>query len=80
MSIMTIAEIQELGSSASGKKVHQSSLRAYRILEKVKDYLARGVPVDVMLELVEEMEAYDVEIKTHRGRMIVKIETEMVKK
>ncbi len=35
---------------------HESVLRAFWILEKVKDWLRRGVPADVILELVAELE------------------------
>ena len=35
---------------------HESLLRGFQILQKVKDWLKRGVPADVILELVEEME------------------------
>jgi hypothetical protein len=41
---------------AGAKGVHESVLRAYQILERVKDYLRRGVPGDVTLELIKEME------------------------
>lgn len=40
--------------------VHESILRSYQILEKVKDYLKRGVPADVILELIEEAEEYKI--------------------
>lgn len=34
--------------------VHESCLRAYQILAKTRDYLERGVPADVLLELIDE--------------------------
>lgn len=36
--------------------IHESCLRSYQLLEKVKDYLRRGVPADVLLELIAETE------------------------
>lgn len=36
--------------------VHESCLRGYQILAKVKDYLKRRVPTDVILELIGEFE------------------------
>jgi hypothetical protein len=36
--------------------VHESTLRAYQILEKAKDFMRRGTPSDVVLELIAEME------------------------
>ena len=58
---MNIKEISELPSTVQripthGFGVHESTLRAYQILRKTKDYLKRGVPADVILELIEEME------------------------
>jgi len=35
---------------------HESTLRSYQILERVKEWLNRGVPADVILELIAEME------------------------
>ncbi len=40
-----------------GSGLHESTLRAYQILIKVEDLLKRGVPTDVVLELIEEMRA-----------------------
>ena len=37
--------------------VHESVLRGYQLVAKVKDYLARGVPADVILELIDEVES-----------------------
>lgn len=57
---MTISEIRMMptcivGDTGSG--AHESVLRSYQILEKVCEYLRRGVPADVVLELVREMNA-----------------------
>ncbi len=35
---------------------HESSFRAYHIVQKVQDLLRRGTPPDVVLELIREME------------------------
>lgn len=57
----TITEIQQMPTTTGEPPmvryaVHESVLRAYNILEKVKDYLRRGVPADVLLELIADME------------------------
>ncbi len=36
--------------------VHESCLRAWSIVEKVKDVLRVGTPGEVVIELIEEME------------------------
>lgn len=41
---------------AGCKGVHESTLRAYQILERVKGWLEKGVPADVILELIREIE------------------------
>lgn len=58
---MKIYEIREMPICvdeipAGAKGVHESTLMAYQILQKVKSYLRRGVPADVVMELIEEME------------------------
>ncbi len=56
--MQTINEISFLPTTireASGN-THESIMRAWNILEKVKDYLRRGVPQDVILELISDME------------------------
>lgn len=59
---MTICEISKLPTSVrdipSGcAGVHESILRAFQILDKVKYLLASGVPSPIVLELIAEMEA-----------------------
>ncbi len=44
--------------STGGIKTHESLLRSYQILEKVKYYLENGVPANIIMELINEME-YD---------------------
>ena len=36
---------------------HESLLRSYQILQKVKELLGKGTPPDVVLELIEFMES-----------------------
>ena len=36
--------------------VHESCTRAYHILDKVVSYLERGVPANVVIELIKEMQ------------------------
>lgn len=38
------------------KGVHESTLRAYNILCKVKYYLYKKVPAEIISELIDEME------------------------
>jgi len=38
------------------KGVHESTLRAFHVLRKVVDYLRRGVPPVVVLELLAELD------------------------
>jgi len=47
-------EIAKLPTTESG--LHESIFRSYQILDKVKEYMARGVPYDVIYELIEEIE------------------------
>lgn len=46
--------VTEVPSDCIG--VHESLLRAYMILEKVKYYLRCDVPTKIVLELIDEME------------------------
>lgn len=60
---MQISEIQKLPVCVSEiprgcSGVHESTLRAYHILDRTKDYLRRGVPPEVVLELIREMEEF----------------------
>lgn len=45
------------------KGVHESTTRAYHILEKTKWLLQEGTPPQVVLEFIEEMEVAKMEIK-----------------
>jgi len=38
------------------KGVHESCLRSWHLLEKTRDYLRRGVPSEVVLELLWEID------------------------
>lgn len=46
--------VNEIPPNCTG--VHESVLRAFQILDKVKHLLHRGTPADVILELIDEME------------------------
>ena len=50
----TPTTITEWPVGASG--IHESVLRSYQILMLTKDYLRRGVPADVLLEIIHELE------------------------
>lgn len=53
---MRILDIQKMATTHQGEgKFHESIFRSYHILRKVIEYLERGVPADVILELVKEM-------------------------
>jgi hypothetical protein len=41
-------------------KIHESVFRSFHIVSKIKNFLQRGVPTDVILELIDEMEGLDV--------------------
>lgn len=51
---MKLFEIVNFPTAVGDK--HESLLRSYHILDKVKDYLQDGVPYKVILEIVEELE------------------------
>lgn len=48
-------QLKEL-ASGSCTGVHESTLRSWHILERVKDYLRKDTPADVILELIAVME------------------------
>lgn len=58
MNIIEIAkmptDVRQIHEGSSG--VHESVLRAYQILEKVKELLDAGTPTEVVMELIETME------------------------
>lgn len=51
---MKWTEIKHLPTTYKGG--HESILKAYQTLQKVKDYLKRKCPADIILELIEEVE------------------------
>ena len=57
---MKIREIQEMPTCVlmpnGYNATHESTLKAYQILQKVKYYLEEKVPVQIVLELIKEME------------------------
>ena len=56
---MKIKDITKMQTAEDN--LHESLFRSYHILEKVKDYLHRKVPDDVIIELIEEMEQEELE-------------------
>lgn len=53
---MTLFEIASYPTCSELPNSHESMTRGYHILALVKDYLRRGVPADVISEIVEELE------------------------
>lgn len=59
---MKIAEIMEFPThinhnTVNGTRYHESLLRSFHILRKVKDLLGKGTPPDVVLEIIEHIES-----------------------
>ena len=52
---MRIQEILDMPTVLNN--THESSYRVYHALERVKSLLEHGVPNDVILELIEEMDS-----------------------
>jgi hypothetical protein len=48
--------IAKLPTVSTDANEHESITRAYQILNKIKDYLKRGCPYDIILELIDEAE------------------------
>ena len=46
--------IKEIPDGSTG--VHESCVRSYQILNKVKYYLSKNVPNDIIIELIDELE------------------------
>ena len=57
---MKISEIRRMRTTYDMTKsmggIHESVFRSYQVLEKVKEYLRKGYPAEVILELIEVME------------------------
>jgi hypothetical protein len=56
MGIVDIMDMPTTVTGSDGAKVHESTLRSYQILEKVKYWLAAGVPQTVILDLVLQLQ------------------------
>lgn len=59
---MTIQEIMQLPTCVRNitpglSGVHESTLRSYQILQRVKEYLREDYPANAILELVQVMES-----------------------
>ena len=66
---MKISEIRKLPTCTDEIdeytcKIHESCLRAFQIVEKVRYYLVQGVPAKVILELMDEMECKEPKVLT----------------
>ena len=46
----------EINCNNSNSRIHESCLRSYQIVLKVKEWLVQEVPHAVILELIEEMD------------------------
>ena len=55
---MKIDDIQSRPTcyESDGQKCHESLLRAFHIVDKVKELLEKNTPPSVVLELIEQME------------------------
>lgn len=54
--VLSVEYIQEhLAAGAPTVGFHESLLRSFHVVEKVKELAAEGVPSKVILELVDEM-------------------------
>jgi hypothetical protein len=52
---MTLQEIRECPTVVN--RCHESVLRSFHILDKIKHLLANGVPASCILEIVEDLES-----------------------
>ena len=56
---MTFLEIANQATTVKGDLrhgVHESVLRSFCILEKVRELLQRGVPADVVVDIIDELQ------------------------
>ena len=54
---MTISEIKKFPTTWTvNSPIHESVLRSYQTLEKVKEWLDKGVCPDIILELIHHIE------------------------
>lgn len=56
---MTLAELRELptviGTGPNGPRIHESLLRSYHCVGKVRELLRHEVPPKVLLEMIEDI-------------------------
>lgn len=57
MSLADIRSFPNLFFAPGGSHVHESCLRGYQILEKVKELLEKQTPPAVILEIVADLQA-----------------------
>lgn len=62
MSLEQILEYPQ-GFHINGQGHHESLLRSFHILEKVKEYARAGVPSSVILEIAEYLSSTNTEVK-----------------
>lgn len=57
---MTLHEIRDfpttIDTGPNSGRVHESVLRSYQIVQKVKELLGQGVPPEVLLEIIGDLE------------------------
>ena len=73
----TCIRIEGVGVTTDARGYHESILRAFQILTKVKELLAMNTPQSVILEMIEVMESiqypemndYVIEVETSEQRI-----------
>ncbi len=56
MNIIEISKMPTVITEIQGKGVHESTLKAYQILQKVKEMVKRGDSKETILEIIETCE------------------------
>ena len=59
MEISKIREMPRFFNAVEHGNCHESLLRAFHIVDKVKHLLKLGTPTEVVLEIIAEIEAYE---------------------
>ena len=59
--IMTLNEIRQkpttIDTGENSRRVHESILRSWHIVEKIKELLELNTPAEVILELIEDLKS-----------------------
>lgn len=67
---MTLAEIRERPTHSNGvHKMHESVMRSWGVLEKTKELLRRGAPADVILEIIDDLQAAPSKLLNEDGKI-----------